>query len=317
MPSFIAKLLSLYAADEDVSDVAIDDIKKDLRAANYSEESVAMLDSVTVTVPSALKVIMTPEQKISSLEEANLAIEEVNSDEAIRAYHEWHSETLVYFSSIYSESDPDYAKFKNLDNSGNGYALYNNFKAIYSIYKLLMNNAANKNPGQLAKPGRKSPMVFISHSSQDTNFVEALVTLLESIGLSEQTLFCSSVREYGVRLSGDIFETLRKLFNEHDLYVIFVHSPRYYESAVALNEMGAAWVLKTDFCSFLTKDMSFDQMKGVVNGSKISIKVADKAASSLLNDLYKQLRDIFPLNEISQNRWERKRDQFLGAVRNL
>ena len=96
---------------------------------------------------------------------------------------------------------------------------------------------------------------------------------MESIGFDEGNLFCSSVDGYGIELGEDIFETLKKLFREHELFVIFVHSPRYYESPVSLNEMGAAWVLKTNFYSFLTQDMQFDRMKGVVNSDKVAIKV--------------------------------------------
>ena len=119
----------------------------------------------------------------------------------------------------------------------------------------------------------KSPMVFISHSSRDKAFVEELVSLLEDLGLDESNLFCSSVDGFGIGLGENIFETLRDLFSKHKLFVIFVHSPRYYESAVSLNEMGAAWVLKTDFVSILTRDMEFGMMKGVVGSDKISIKV--------------------------------------------
>ena len=165
--------------------------------------------------------------------------------------------------------------------------------------------------------GKKTPMVFISHSHSDEKFVIALVNLLEDLGFTNKNLFCSSVREYGIPLSGDIFETIRGLFQNHDLYVIFVHSPRFYGSAVSLNEMGAAWVLKTDFCSFLTNDMDYSMMKGVVNNAKLSIKVDAKEAPLLLNDLYKQLRGIFSLQQMDMSKWERKRDQFLDIVINL
>ena len=81
--------------------------------------------------------------------------------------------------------------------------------------------------------------------------------------------------------------------------------------------MGAAWVLKTGFCSILTNDMEYDKMKGVVNNANISIKVNEKEAPSLLNDLYKHLSSIFSFQEMDMNKWERKRDQFLSVVRNL
>ena len=160
----------------------------------------------------------------------------------------------------------------------------------------------------------KTPMVFISHSSKDKEFVNALVALLEDIGFDSSNLFCSSVEGYGIALSQDIFETLRTLFNEHNLYVIFIHSPRYYKSAVSLNEMGAAWVLKTDFCSFLTTDMDFGEMAGVVNGSTISIKVDADDVSARLTELKNTLIKIFELPPIDETKWERKRKAFLNQV---
>lgn len=163
----------------------------------------------------------------------------------------------------------------------------------------------------------KTPMVFISHSSKDKKFAESLVELLENIGFDSSNLFCSSVDGYGVGLSEDVFETLRGLFQKHNLYVIFIHSPRYYTSPVSLNEMGAAWVLRTDFCSFLTTDMDFSMMKGVVNGSAISIKVDADDTPARLTQLKDKLTQLFHLPKIDSIKWERKRNTFLKAVNDI
>lgn len=160
----------------------------------------------------------------------------------------------------------------------------------------------------------KTPMVFISHSSEDKIFAEALVVMLEDIGFDSSNLFCSSVDGYGVGLSEDIFETLRGLFQKHNLYVIFIHSPRYYTSPVSLNEMGAAWVLRTDFCSFLTTDMDFSMMKGVVNGNAISIKVDAEDTPARLTELKDKLTQLFHLSKMDAVKWERKRNAFIKAV---
>lgn len=165
------------------------------------------------------------------------------------------------------------------------------------------------------KHDKKPPMVFISHSSKDKSFVESLVDLLEIVGLSDKNLFCSSVDGYGIKLSGDIFSTLRNLFVEYELFVIFVHSPRYYESPVCLNEMGAAWALKNDFCSILTSDMKFSDMKGVVNSSSISIKIDDESASSRLNELKDNLISFIGLDQLDQTKWERRRNRFIEQVK--
>lgn len=163
----------------------------------------------------------------------------------------------------------------------------------------------------------KTPMVFISHSSKDKSFVEALVSLFEDLGMTSENLFCSSVPEYGIGISQNIFDVLRGLFLEHDLFVIFVHSPRYYESSVSLNEMGAAWVLRTNFCSFLTTDMDFSKMNGVINGNAISIKVDAEDAPARLNELKNILIKTLSLPTIEENKWERKRNNFIKLVNSI
>jgi hypothetical protein len=78
--------------------------------------------------------------------------------------------------------------------------------------------------------------------------------------------------------------------------------------------MGAAWVLKTDFCSFLTADMDFNKMSGVVNGSTIAIKVDTEDVPSRLNELKNLLIQMFSLPLIDETKWERKRNMFLKQV---
>ena len=318
LPPFLQDILSFYA-DEKSEYIDATNIKKDLFAAGYTKEEVIVLDGISIPKPVEDKIDeeLTQEQKVRSLEQAYQAQKEENSYTAIDAYLEWHSAALLYLSNYYTEANPDYAEFKHLDNSGNGHGLRHNFKSIYSIYNLLMNNVTKQEIAKTITNAKKTPLVFISHTHEDKDFVVALVNLLEDMGFTKNTLFCSSVREYGIPLSDDIFETIRGLFLKHDLYVIFVHSPRFYGSAVSLNEMGAAWVLKTGFCSLLTCDMEYPKMKGVVNNAKISIKVDDQDAPSLLNDLYKHLLAMFSLQSMDMNKWERKRDQFLSVVRNL
>ncbi len=318
LPSFLYKLLSFYAEQESEY-VDVSSIKKDLHAAGYLDEEIAVLDNISLPQPLKEKIQeeQTQAQKVRLLEEVYMAEREDDSYIAIDAYRKWHAEALLYLDSFYTEANPDYAKFKHLDNSGDGYTLRSNFNSIYSIYNLLMNRVSEQDIAKVVSLSKKTPMVFISHSHSDEDFVLALVNLLEDMGLTSDTLFCSTVREFGISLSGDIFETIRDLFLDHDLYVIFVHSPRFYGSAVALNEMGAAWVLKSDFCSFLTNDMDYSKMKGVVNDAKISIKVDEKGASALLNDLFKHISALFNLQTMDMNKWERKRDQFLSVVRSL
>ena len=316
IPQFIIHLLKLYS-EENRTSIDISNIREDLIVAGFSEEKIAALNEISESDNQDYdsEEEMSAEQKVRQLEKRyeEDSLSEANSRKSIDSYLEWHKEALLYLSDFYSYANPDFAKFKNLDSNHNGYGLRDNFKSIYGIYNLLMKNATRQlNDKQPTK--EKKPMVFISHSSKDKSFVEALVDLLENLGLTNNNLFCSSVDGYGIPLGGDIFETIRELFYEHELYVIFIHSPRYYESHVSLNEMGAAWVLKTDFCSILTKDMEFNNMTGVVNKSTLSIKVDSEDAPARLTEMKDRLVNMLGLIPIDEVKWERKRTNFLKLV---
>lgn len=264
---------------------------------------------------------MTEREQIEELHRKYLSLRDntpmMHRDgEECKAYHMWYDSAYVYFKSFASlKNDPDFQIFVSAKKEGNCFVLADIYDSISPSYKVLMQNISTiQNTDTNVKPETKTPMVFISHSSKDMAFVEALVTLLESIGFDNKTLFCSSIPDYWIGLSKDIFASLKHLFINHELFVIFVQSPRYYESAVSLNEMGAAWVLQTDYCSILTKDMKKEQMLGVFDDHTIFLKVDDPQVEARMNELKNTLENIFSLPTMSETTWERKRNIFLKAV---
>lgn len=160
----------------------------------------------------------------------------------------------------------------------------------------------------------KAPLVFISHSSKDIAFVESLVDLLEDIGLDDSNLFCSSIPGYWIGLSENIFEVLLSLFTDRSLYVIFVQSPNFYKSPVSLNEMGAAWALKSEYCSILTPEMDFSAMTAVVNSHTTAIKVNSPDVKARLTEMKDSILRFLNKPDIKPVVWERKREKFLKAV---
>lgn len=162
--------------------------------------------------------------------------------------------------------------------------------------------------------------VFISHSSEDCEFVDELVKLLEFLGISTQEkLLCSSINGYKIPTSADFANYILNQFKEFRLFVIIVHSSSYYKSPYCLNEMGAAWVLKTDFFSFLVKGFDYSSMKGVINGNSISVKVDanEREVKGRLNELKEKLVSLFNSESVNDSRWEERRDEFLKRVNNI
>lgn len=167
----------------------------------------------------------------------------------------------------------------------------------------------------------RSPKIFISHKSEDEDFVKALVKLLRlKIGSEKEKIFCSSVDNYKIGIGKKIFPEIKFQFEKYDVFMIIIHSPRYYESPICLNEMGAAWIQNTECYSFLTADCEYDDLKGVVDNKIISIKVNAKDAKDRMNEFMGKVLDFFNLNKpdfSTLSQWESDRDEFLKQVCNL
>lgn len=164
---------------------------------------------------------------------------------------------------------------------------------------------------------KKKPKIFISHKTEDKPFVEELVDLIEHIiGTDSDNIFCSSIGGYDIKPGKDILSELKRQFEENDVLFIIVHSPRYYQSPICMNEMGAAWVLGSNFFSFLTSDCKFSNLKGVIDGKYMSIKVNDSLdmVMSKLNSFKDYLLETFNLNKekFNNTRWELKRNEFIA-----
>lgn len=156
--------------------------------------------------------------------------------------------------------------------------------------------------------------IFISHSTNDINYVKPFVHMLEKAGIKSEHLFCSSVQGYGIPLK-DIYTYIQKQFQSNDLYIIYMLSKNYYNSPACLNEMGAAWVLKSDYQSILIPPFDFENIKGAIDPTKISFKVdAGKDCKYRLTELKDKIFDKLNLMPIAHRHWERIRDEFLDEI---
>lgn len=173
---------------------------------------------------------------------------------------------------------------------------------------------------QTEKGKFKSPKVFISHKKEDKAYADALVSLINFIlGADGDKIFCSSIPGYGIRQSRDILDELKSLFDQYDIYMVIIHSPRYYQSAICLNEMGASWALGTKFSSFMTTDCKLENLHGVINQEKICINLNDDPdmLNGYLNEFKDDLIEFFHSNAIDHNKWENARGRFIKEVKAL
>ena len=97
--------------------------------------------------------------------------------------------------------------------------------------------------------------------------------------------------------------------------MIFFLSEAYYQSVACLNEMGAAWILRSDYLTVLQPGFTFQEIKGAIDPRKIALDLNGDCKASL-NKLFEQLKVKFLLKEISYNRWERYRERFMEQLLN-
>ena len=104
------------------------------------------------------------------------------------------------------------------------------------------------------------PMIFISHKSDDKKYGDALRNFIINLGVKNEQLIYTSHPLHKIPVGVNIYDYLRK--NIHaNVFMIILWSDEYLESPACLNEMGAAWVVQSDYINIYTPDFSFGNPK--------------------------------------------------------
>lgn len=162
--------------------------------------------------------------------------------------------------------------------------------------------------------------LFISHAKKDKDYVGVIITLLESIGFTEDDIICSSIPPYCIPLDNNVYRWLVNRFQNYDLHVIYTLSKTFYSRPACLNEMGATWAMKHKWSAILLPGFNFTDIEGCIDSEQISIKLDDDDKATLnfrLGELKDNLISEFDLRPISAALWERKRDEFLNQIETI
>lgn len=189
-------------------------------------------------------------------------------------------------------------------------------KALHLNLLNIIDKEDNDITPSLQNQKKLTPKIFISHSTANSQYAEKLIDLLNAIGVpkSSDAILCSSVSGYHIPLGENIYDYLRKQFEEYDLLVLFLLSDDYYGSAASLNEMGAAWVLKSDYRAILLPRFEYKDIDGAIDPRRISMKLDNAKVKDHLEDLKEQISQKFDLKPLKSRHWEMERNKFLNAI---
>ena len=108
------------------------------------------------------------------------------------------------------------------------------------------------------KNGKKK--IFLSHRSSDKRYGDALEKLIIGLGVKNDQLIYTSHPLHKIPLGMKIYDYLRDNINDQ-VFMVILWSNDYLQSPACLSEMGAAWVLQTDYLGIYTPDFSFGNPK--------------------------------------------------------
>lgn len=245
---------------------------------------------------------MTERERIENLHQRYLSLREntpwgQRDGEECKAYHEWYDSAYVYFKSFDGvQNDPDFQTFVNAEKEGNCFVLEHIYDSISPSYKVLMSKIANVHKTEKDDLNARTPLVFISHSSDDKDIILSFIqnVLVLGLGLDLDDIAFTSDETYGITPGDDIPQYIKRNISGAKVALIMV-SQGYKKGEVCLNEMGAAWALDKEIIQVVLPDADFDQLGWVINLKK-GIRLNDKKqllslikriASSLSVDLTK------------------------------
>ena len=179
-----------------------------------------------------------------------------------------------------------------------------------------VNNFENKTELANTKASKSSIMkIFISHSSKNANYGNALVDLLTGIGIKNDQIVFTSNTAYGIPTGQNIFKWLKNLINEKP-YVIYLLSQEYYSNIACLNEMGAAWVVENEHTMIFIPNFKLDSYEfhnGAIDPREIGFYIDNRERLTAFIESLKTSFSIAPsLVLVNQ-----KIDRFLKQIDTL
>ena len=161
------------------------------------------------------------------------------------------------------------------------------------------------------------PLIFLSHCSTDKKYGDAIEELFKGIGIKDDQLIYTSHPLHKIPLNKNIYEYLR-LFFVRKVFVIILWSNEYLESPACLNEMGAAWVTKSDYTNIYVPSFDFKNPKYYMcavdkNMMGAILDGSDNCKAGII-ELKNKVAEMFSL-DIQEKDWIYLLDKFIEKIK--
>lgn len=249
-------------------------------------------------------------------------VSEPNLRDAIEAYHRWHEASCILFSRYFGGESKEYTNFAYIDNTGNGFVLYNNYQGIRKDFCVLIDKLERGDFGekQQANIERESQIhssskkrIFISHASKDKELINKFVDsiILLGMGIDSDIIAYTSREDTGVSLGESIPQFIQDNIAYADVVLLMI-SDNYKNSEVCLNEMGAAWALNKYIVQILLPNTSFDKLGWLCSLEK-AMEIDNAESMDGLCEIFSDRLDI----GIKPSIWNRNKTAFILYCQSL
>lgn len=190
---------------------------------------------------------------------------------------------------------------------------FSNIPDDYYVAQKKLDDIVTTKPS-LAKNG--IPIIFISHSSSDKKYGNALRNFIIGLGVKDKDLIYTSHELNGIPMDKNIYDYLRENFN-NKVFMIILWSNTYLESPACLNEMGAAWVTQSDYTNIYVPDFEFGNPKYhecAVDTCKMgAVLKNDGHCKTKMIELKNKILKMFNL-EIDEKHFQVLLDEFMKEI---
>ncbi len=149
---------------------------------------------------------------------------------------------------------------------------------------------------------RKAPIIFLSHSSRDKKYADALRDFIVGLGAKEEQLIYTSHELHRIPLDANIYDYLFQNIHQ-DVFMLILWSDTYLDSPACLCELGALRVTNGDYTNIYTPKFSTDNpklRKCPFSQDKFGIKINSDYCRSCMIDLKDKIESFLGLTKNSE-----------------